>query len=404
MLGWQYLFWPGVASDRHRGHAPDGRDERGQGRQVLGQASRVTGGSGRVRGRARGRRLTGRTRRPPSCRGRRLEWYGTATFRVRDAGLDLFFDAYLDRLPGLDPVGLSTAEVDTGRLRLRQPCPLRPPLRRRCHRAAHGATVVASPESARCLRASGVPEEQLLVVTGGETVAVRAGARRSACSRPSTRACSPTVRPTRPSPVWATSDVSAQQRAADGAPGFFGAMDAAPPPAGPALVAMNEACSRHDGGQLAYLLTTAGARCWSAGVPATGAASSTACVPTSRCSPSVAGPTSTASRSRVPRCEYLLEQVQTLRPGRVACLPPRPAVPRPTRGRHRAGGGGLARARCARRLLRAGVRHAGPALRLSARRPSPPSDRQPRRSERRQISHQDGDGFGDVHVGRVGRP
>ena len=36
-----------------------------------------------------------------------LEWFGTATFRVRHAGLDLFFDAYLDRLPGLDPVGLS---------------------------------------------------------------------------------------------------------------------------------------------------------------------------------------------------------------------------------------------------------------------------------------------------------
>ena len=33
-----------------------------------------------------------------------LEWFGTATFRVRDAGLNLFFDAYLDRLPGLEPV------------------------------------------------------------------------------------------------------------------------------------------------------------------------------------------------------------------------------------------------------------------------------------------------------------
>ena len=40
-----------------------------------------------------------------------LEWFGTATFRVCDAGLDLFFDAYLDRLPGLEPVGLSTTQV-----------------------------------------------------------------------------------------------------------------------------------------------------------------------------------------------------------------------------------------------------------------------------------------------------
>jgi hypothetical protein len=31
-----------------------------------------------------------------------LEWFGTATFRVRHAGLHLFFDAYLD-LDGLRP-------------------------------------------------------------------------------------------------------------------------------------------------------------------------------------------------------------------------------------------------------------------------------------------------------------
>ena len=41
-----------------------------------------------------------------------LEWFGTATFRVRDGGRTFFFDAYVDRLPGLEPVGLSTAEID----------------------------------------------------------------------------------------------------------------------------------------------------------------------------------------------------------------------------------------------------------------------------------------------------
>lgn len=40
-----------------------------------------------------------------------VEWFGTATFRVRGGGLTLFFDGYLDRLPGLEPVGLSTGEV-----------------------------------------------------------------------------------------------------------------------------------------------------------------------------------------------------------------------------------------------------------------------------------------------------
>ena len=32
-----------------------------------------------------------------------VEWFGTTTFRVQLPGLDLFFDGYLDRLPGLDP-------------------------------------------------------------------------------------------------------------------------------------------------------------------------------------------------------------------------------------------------------------------------------------------------------------
>ena len=40
-----------------------------------------------------------------------IEWFGTTTFRVHTGGPVLFFDAYLDRVPGLDPVGLSTAEV-----------------------------------------------------------------------------------------------------------------------------------------------------------------------------------------------------------------------------------------------------------------------------------------------------
>ena len=48
---------------------------------------------------------------------------------------------------------------------------------------ATGATVVASPESARILRRDGVPDEQLLMVTGGETVRC-ARPPRSGCCRP----------------------------------------------------------------------------------------------------------------------------------------------------------------------------------------------------------------------------
>ncbi len=185
-----------------------------------------------------------------------LEWFGTATFRVRHAGLDLFFDAYLDRLPGLAPVGLSTAEVDKADFVFVSHAHFDHLYGADAIARRTGATVVASPESARCLRAGGVPEEQLLVVTGGETVQ-----------------CGPTTRvrvlPALHSCLFAHSDadtgvaclgdldISAQDRAA-AVRTLFGAMDAVPAPAGPALVAMNEVCSRHDGGQLAYLLMTAG--------------------------------------------------------------------------------------------------------------------------------------------------
>ncbi len=185
-----------------------------------------------------------------------LEWFGTATFRVRHAGLDLFFDAYLDRLPGLDPVGLTTAEVEKADFVFVSHAHFDHLYGADAIARNTGATVVASPESARCLRERGVPDEQLLVVTGGETVQ-----------------CGPTTRvrvlPALHSCLFAHSDadtsvaclgdlgVSAQERAAT-VRTLFEAMDAAPAPAGPALIAMNESCSRHDGGQLAYLLLTAG--------------------------------------------------------------------------------------------------------------------------------------------------
>ena len=183
-----------------------------------------------------------------------LEWFGTATFRVRAAGLDLFFDAYLDRLPGLDPVGLSTAGVDKADFVFVSHAHFDHLYGAEAIATRTGATVVCSPESARCLRAAGVPDAQLLVVTGGETV--ECGPSTSVRVLPALHSC-----------LYAHSEVdtalpclgdlglSAQARAAKVAD-LFTLLASAPAPAGPALVAMNEQCSRHDGGQLAYLLVT----------------------------------------------------------------------------------------------------------------------------------------------------
>ena len=176
------------------------------------------------------------------------------------------------------------------------------------------STISTAPMPSRCARGrrwwprpsrpvacalSGVPEEQLLIVTGGETVQ-----------------CGPTTRvrvlPALHSCLFAHSDadtgipclgdldISAQDRAAT-VRTLFSAMDAAPAPAGPALVAMNEVCSRHDGGQLAYLLMTSGGL--SAGERQRGLLAGPlrrACGPTSRCSPSGVGPMWTANPSRAP--------------------------------------------------------------------------------------------------------
>jgi L-ascorbate metabolism protein UlaG (beta-lactamase superfamily) len=181
-----------------------------------------------------------------------LEWFGTATFRVNTRGLTLFFDGYLDRLPGLDPVGLSTAEVDVAdfvfvsHAHFDHVCGVETVALRT------GSTVVASPESARCLWRSGVPEQQLLIVTGGETVDCGHGV--IVRVLPGLHSC-----------LFAASDpnsgteclgdlgVSAQDRATQVAALFAGA-EGVPGPAGPSLRAMLERSSTHDGGQLAFLL------------------------------------------------------------------------------------------------------------------------------------------------------
>ncbi len=183
-----------------------------------------------------------------------LEWFGTATFRVRYRELTLFFDAYVDRLPGLDPVGLTTAEIDQADFVFVSHAHFDHLYGADAIAIRTGATVVASPESIHCMRACEVPDSQLLKVTGGETVD-----------------CGPSVRvrvlPALHSCLFAHSEgdcgvaclgdlgVSAQARAGAVA-GLFDLMAAAPAPAGPVLRDMNAKCSDHDGGQLAYLLTT----------------------------------------------------------------------------------------------------------------------------------------------------
>jgi L-ascorbate metabolism protein UlaG (beta-lactamase superfamily) len=245
-----------------------------------------------------------------------VEWFGTTTFRVDAEGLTLFFDAYLDRIPGLPPVGLSTAEVDRADYVFVSHAHFDHLFGADVIAKRTGATVVASPESAHCLRASGVPDEQLLVVTGGETV--HCGHDVKVRVLPALHSCLfAHSDPDTAVPCLGDLDVSAQQRLAARA-ALFDLMAGLPEPEGPALRAMNATCSSHDGGQLAYLMTTpegsllvsASAGYWK-GIFA-GLRPDVALLSLGG-RPNVDGePFQGAS------VQYMLEQVQLLRPGRIA--------------------------------------------------------------------------------------
>jgi L-ascorbate metabolism protein UlaG (beta-lactamase superfamily) len=245
-----------------------------------------------------------------------IEWFGTTTFRVHTGGPVLFFDAYLDRVPGLDPVGLSTAEVGAADFVFVSHAHFDHLYGADAIALRTGATVVGSPEVARCLRACGVPEEQLLIVTGGETVDCGAGVRVRVL--PALHSClfahgeSDTALP-----CLGDLGISAQDRIA-ARQVFFDLMEKLTGPQGDALRAMNTKCSAHDGGQLSYLLLTgegsalvsASAGYWQGlfrelrpdvALLAIGGR------------PNVDGEPYQGSGA-----EYMLEQVQLLAPGRVA--------------------------------------------------------------------------------------
>jgi len=185
-----------------------------------------------------------------------VEWFGTTTFRVRDSGLDLFFDGYLDRLPGLDPVGLTTGAVRradfvfVSHAHFDHLCGVAPIAR------STGAIVVASPESARVLRQDGIPEDQILMVTGGETV--RCGPEVTVSVLPALHSClAAGSELDSAAECFGDLGVSAQDQWRTIQATFASGFSRAPAPVTRAIQEMLDHSSAHHGGQLAYLLRTA---------------------------------------------------------------------------------------------------------------------------------------------------
>jgi L-ascorbate metabolism protein UlaG (beta-lactamase superfamily) len=246
-----------------------------------------------------------------------LEWFGTATFRVRDAGLDLFFDAYIDRLPGLPPVGLTTAAVGKADFVFISHAHFDHLYGAEAVARGTGATIVASPESVRCLRESGVPDEQLLMVTGGETV--HCGPRARVKVLPALHSCLFAHSEHDTSvPCLGDLGVSAQERAAK-LQAMFGSMDGlSKDPVGRALLEMNDATSRHDGGQLAFLLMTDDGSMLVSGSAGYWRGIFDGLRPDVALLSLGGRPNVDGEPFQGSSVQYMVEQVQTLRPGRVA--------------------------------------------------------------------------------------
>jgi L-ascorbate metabolism protein UlaG (beta-lactamase superfamily) len=255
-----------------------------------------------------------------------VEWFGTSTFRARRPGLDLFFDGYLDRVPGLDPVGLSVAEVTRADFvfvshahfdHLYGVAPIA---------RSTGATVVASPESARILRRDGVPEEQLLMVTGGETV--RCGPAASVRVLPALHSCLfATADPDSAAQCLGDLGISAQDRWRQVQSTLSSGYSRTPAPVVEAIKTMRDHSSVHDGGQLAYLLQTAdgsalfsGSSGYWPGIFAGLRPDAAFLALAGR--PNVSGEPYQGSSAR-----FMLEQVEALGPGRVCFCHHDPLIP-----------------------------------------------------------------------------
>lgn len=187
-----------------------------------------------------------------------LEWFGCTTFRLQTAGLTLLLDAYLDKAPGVEPAGLDASAVpvcdwilvthahfdhmiDAGQIALET-----------------GATVVGNPEVTSVLRTQGVPEAQLVTVTGGETV--HCGDDITVRVLPGLHSCLfAAAQVDTAEPATCDLGVSAQQRH-QAAAAIFDLLPQLSPEVGVWFERTSAYCSTLDGGQLMYVLDTPAGR------------------------------------------------------------------------------------------------------------------------------------------------
>ncbi|MEO8458712.1 MAG: MBL fold metallo-hydrolase [Chloroflexota bacterium] len=97
-----------------------------------------------------------------------LDWLGVATWRLTVGETVIFLDAYMDRVPGAPPVGLSASDVDRADAILVGHSHFDHIAGAEVIANNTGARIIGSHESCRVMREAGVPDTQLLPTSGGE--------------------------------------------------------------------------------------------------------------------------------------------------------------------------------------------------------------------------------------------
>lgn len=107
--------------------------------------------------------------------GTLLDWYGCATFRLKTGGKTIFLDAYIDRADGADGPGLVADDITEADWILVGHSHFDHLYGAERIAVNTGATIVGSYETIRVMEQAGVPLEQMICVSGGETIELGGG-------------------------------------------------------------------------------------------------------------------------------------------------------------------------------------------------------------------------------------
>ncbi len=102
--------------------------------------------------------------------GAKLDWYGCATFGLQTAGKTIFLDAYIDRIEAAAGPGLRADDIDRADWILIGHSHFDHLYGAERIAANTGATIIGSYETVRVMEQAGVPLDQLICVSGGETI------------------------------------------------------------------------------------------------------------------------------------------------------------------------------------------------------------------------------------------